>query len=595
MASGQTDKNTTIIRVYKYGLIPKGPFPEEAVTELWRANKLWNNLVAIHKQDREDFEEARCNADAEYKKEFLNLKQINHDIDNAYHEKRNARMQASTKEASHPLIKNANAKINALTKQRNAIYEQLKSSGKKADKLIDKVAHNKEFRAKINRATNAKHTDGMYSNTAWEVNAYFKTARDIAFKTNSQLRFHRFDGTGFFNFRFRRKGAKVDGVYFEELFLSNKPKNKNNARLLLIERDDTRRKTRILMRATLAGGQKIATQTRHEFDLIYHRPIPEGSQIQNGKIIRSRIGDKFSYHLALTVKQPVVEPVEIPTDRAVGIDIGFRRIGDTIQVATIASSNEAEMPIEVFVPDKMMRSMEHVIELQSDIDDTATELGKIIKPIFKKNPLEESHPKFGLWKAVAKAPPHVTLSFETAYKLARWILREPEQLPEKAETEIKKWWRSNSRHYREMHNLKRKQLNHRKHFYRQIAYELVSRGVLIVLEKINLSDFAETKDTDNKLGNKARSQRFLVSPSEFRNAIINAASREGIDFKEVPPHYTSKTCSACGFLNKELTSQKQWNCPNCGVIHDRDINAARNIANLGMEYVKNRKKGAKDI
>ena len=36
MASGQTDKNTTIIRVYKYGLIQKGPFPEEAVTELWK-------------------------------------------------------------------------------------------------------------------------------------------------------------------------------------------------------------------------------------------------------------------------------------------------------------------------------------------------------------------------------------------------------------------------------------------------------------------------------------------------------------------------------------------------------------------------------
>ena len=45
-----------------------------------------------------------------------------------------------------------------------------------------------------------------------------------------------------------------------------------------------------------------------------------------------------------------------------------------------------------------------------------------------------------------------------------------------------------------------------------------------MLEKINLSDFAETKDTDNKLGNKARAQRFLVYPSEFRNAIINAAS-----------------------------------------------------------------------
>ena len=34
MASSQTDKNTTIIRVYKYGLIPKGPFPEGIQTLL---------------------------------------------------------------------------------------------------------------------------------------------------------------------------------------------------------------------------------------------------------------------------------------------------------------------------------------------------------------------------------------------------------------------------------------------------------------------------------------------------------------------------------------------------------------------------------
>lgn len=73
-----------------------------------------------------------------------------------------------------------------------------------------------------------KHTNEMYSTIAWGANAYFRTARDTAFKTNSQLRFHRFDGTGFFNFRFRRKGTKVEDGYFEELFLSDKPKNKNH-------------------------------------------------------------------------------------------------------------------------------------------------------------------------------------------------------------------------------------------------------------------------------------------------------------------------------------------------------------------------------
>ena len=33
-------------RVYKYGLVPIGYPPQEAVDELWRANNLWNTLVA---------------------------------------------------------------------------------------------------------------------------------------------------------------------------------------------------------------------------------------------------------------------------------------------------------------------------------------------------------------------------------------------------------------------------------------------------------------------------------------------------------------------------------------------------------------------
>ena len=145
-----------------------------------------------------------------------------------------------------------------------------------------------------------------------------------------------------------------------------------------------------------------------------------------------------------------------------------------------------------------------------------------------------------------------------------------------------------------MHNAKRKQLTHRKHLYRQTASQLVSRGELIVLEKINLSVFAETRDRDNKLGNKARAQRFLISPSEFRDAIINAAKREGVPYIEALPHYTSKTCSSCGVLNKELKAEKEWVCSSCGVVHDRDINAARNIANLGKEFFKKTKKGAKN-
>jgi len=44
---------------------------------------------------------------------------------------------------------------------------------------------------------------------------------------------------------------------------------------------------------------------------------------------------------------------------------------------------------------------------------------------------------------------------------------------------------------------------------------------------------------------------------------------------------SSKTCSACGFVLKDLPlSVRSWVCPDCGAKHDRDMNAARNLKGL---------------
>ena len=45
---------------------------------------------------------------------------------------------------------------------------------------------------------------------------------------------------------------------------------------------------------------------------------------------------------------------------------------------------------------------------------------------------------------------------------------------------------------------------------------------------------------------------------------------------------SSKTCSACGVVNTELGREPRWSCPNCGVIHDRNENAARNLRKLAL-------------
>jgi putative transposase len=49
---------------------------------------------------------------------------------------------------------------------------------------------------------------------------------------------------------------------------------------------------------------------------------------------------------------------------------------------------------------------------------------------------------------------------------------------------------------------------------------------------------------------------------------------------------SSKVCSACGFTATSMPlNVREWTCTNCGVTHDRDVNAARNIRAEGLSVL----------
>jgi len=71
---------------------------------------------------------------------------------------------------------------------------------------------------------------------------------------------------------------------------------------------------------------------------------------------------------------------------------------------------------------------------------------------------------------------------------------------------------------------------------------------------------------------------------EFRRQLeYKAAMRGGVVVVADRFFASSKTCSACGRKLDDLPlSVRQWTCPDCGSIHDRDVNAARNLLAYGL-------------
>lgn len=78
-----------------------------------------------------------------------------------------------------------------------------------------------------------------------------------------------------------------------------------------------------------------------------------------------------------------------------------------------------------------------------------------------------------------------------------------------------------------------------------------------------------------------------ASMSEMHRQLEYKCGWYGRDFIKVDRWYpSSKTCGECGCVFDGLTlNMREWTCPECGAHHDRDINAAKNIAREGARIL----------
>ena len=123
-------------------------------------------------------------------------------------------------------------------------------------------------------------------------------------------------------------------------------------------------------------------------------------------------------------------------------------------------------------------------------------------------------------------------------------------------------------------NLYRKLTNIRNNYIHQVTTEIVkTKPSKIVLEDLNIKGLMKNKHLAKSI---ADSKWY-----EFRRQILYKAELYGIEVVLADQFYpSSKTCSYCGSYKKDLKlKDRTYICNECGLVIDRDINAAINLAN----------------
>ena len=118
--------------------------------------------------------------------------------------------------------------------------------------------------------------------------------------------------------------------------------------------------------------------------------------------------------------------------------------------------------------------------------------------------------------------------------------------------------------------------NKKENYIHYVVNELLMNYDTIYMESLNVSGMVKNHHLA-----KAIQEVGFFRFKEILNskAIVNDKKVVLID-KFYP---SSKTCSCCGYKNQDLKlSDRHWQCPNCGEIHDRDLNAAKNILREGQ-------------
>lgn len=117
--------------------------------------------------------------------------------------------------------------------------------------------------------------------------------------------------------------------------------------------------------------------------------------------------------------------------------------------------------------------------------------------------------------------------------------------------------------------------NQRRDYLHKVANHLVREFDLVAIEDLSLSFMNHNRHLSRSSHD--------AGLGELRQFLEYKAEEAGVQVVAVNPRNTSQICSKCERIVSKELSVRVHACPDCGLILDRDVNAARNILVLALQ------------
>ena len=567
---------------YQYGGTAR-LWPGEAEVVLDQMADFWDKLLEIEQRHRSAVD-AVASDDEQVAMLDVALGEVSQEVGKLLswrtrlRKLRRSRPEAETEEVEE-LLREAITKRTDLRLRRKDAAKQAREAARGHLLVL-----RKQRIAEIAAERKAAAATGLYWGNYNEVLRRFETAAFRARKAGGNLGPARRDSHGTFAVqvvppvpvsRFLRGGSGWDVGVFPPSQLEG-PVSRDPAAWLR-PYDDRKGKPRGLFGMTIVGARGTGgPPVQAVIDIAYHRPLPHEAEVAYVRLTRKRAGGRWAHFVTVLCRLPL--SVCSVTGQAVGIAVGHRRVDGGLRVA-VAAWEDGRTDALVY-PDELLARHDRIAESQGLLDKAADGMWRRL---------------LGEGTAFADAPEPLSVVWEAEQErrpgggrrthkgLLRLLKVWPCGWRDDLRDELSSWADRRKRALDRLSRFRLRTSRWGRELRRIWVASLLQQARRVVLDELPTQP--KTRNSPDETGTLTEDQRrmaAIASPRALSDWIVSQSESRGVTVVRCA-YSPNWRCRSCGFVWKTaLPSDVVDRCIRCGTPWDRDVNAARNLLEVGL-------------